>query len=243
MLVVATWTLITLQTWHNTTSPWWSSTSPDAATALNALRSSICARDSIAIDASKPSIFVFKSFDEGFQVFQGGGIDFTQAEAVKKLLDDVNMPYVVWFNKDLVQKEYLTKFFSKYTEDAWYFRGDVADYVTLEPVPNQNKGTVKVVVTKIVEAMACVELALVSKLQHARRREARMAQAFGYYFLKYYSKILCYSFDNTINVQSTSTMKCCDHILLHHQSYLQQAIIKSTEHCCHAIATSHHQEY
>ncbi|MCO5548524.1 hypothetical protein L7F22_062724 [Adiantum nelumboides] len=193
--------------------------------------------DSIAIDASKPSIYVFKSFDEGLHVFQGG-VDFTQAEAVKKLLDDVSMPHVVWFNKDPVQQEYLTKIFSEYTEDAqayllvdaaaphfdelqtaykqmakenhgkglrfiaanmvdgkpvieyfgvkeeklpvffirssdekkkyvldqadaasmaaWlqgYFRGEVAEYLKSEPVPEQNEGPVKVVVRDTMEAM------------------------------------------------------------------------------------------
>ncbi|MCO5547300.1 hypothetical protein L7F22_000747 [Adiantum nelumboides] len=108
--------------------------------------------NSIAIDASKPSIFVSKSFNEGLHVFQGDA-DFTQAKAVKKVLDDVSMPHVVWFKKEAVQKEYLTKIFSEYTKDVGYFRCEVAEYVKSESMPEKNKRSVKVVVQKTMEAM------------------------------------------------------------------------------------------
>ncbi|MCO5614920.1 hypothetical protein L7F22_069205 [Adiantum nelumboides] len=72
---------------------------------------------------------------------------------MKRLLDIVNMPHVVWFNEDPVQKEHLTKIFSKYIEDAGYFWGEVAEYVKLELVPEQNEGPVKVVVQETMEAM------------------------------------------------------------------------------------------
>ncbi|MCO5557203.1 hypothetical protein L7F22_010763 [Adiantum nelumboides] len=44
-----------------------------------------------------------------FHVFEGC-VDFTQAKAAKKLLDDVGMPHVIWFNKDPSRKSTSPRF-------------------------------------------------------------------------------------------------------------------------------------
>ncbi|KAH7445484.1 hypothetical protein KP509_01G011100 [Ceratopteris richardii] len=58
------------------------------------------------LDLSLPSIRVFKKFDEGFNDLK----DFA-SEAVKKFLEDISIPHVVLFNKDPVQRNYLSKIF------------------------------------------------------------------------------------------------------------------------------------
>eukprot|EP00250_Pteridium_aquilinum_P016397 c23086_g1_i2 orf=548-2068(-) len=64
---------------------------------------------------SGPTIRVYKKFDEGFDDLK----EFT-VEAVKKFLGEVSIPHVVWFNKDPVQREYLSKIFAN-PEDAKVF--------------------------------------------------------------------------------------------------------------------------
>lgn len=64
---------------------------------------------------SGPAIRVYKKFDEGFNDLK----EF-KVEAVKKFLEAVSIPYIVLFNKDPVQREYLSKIFAN-PEDAKAF--------------------------------------------------------------------------------------------------------------------------
>ncbi|MCO5559651.1 hypothetical protein L7F22_013252 [Adiantum nelumboides] len=71
---------------------------------------------------SAPSIRIYKKFDEGFNDLK----EFS-SETVKKFLDDVSIPYVVWFNKDPVQREYLTKIFQNPADAKVFLFVDAKD--------------------------------------------------------------------------------------------------------------------
>ncbi|KAH7296125.1 hypothetical protein KP509_26G009900 [Ceratopteris richardii] len=66
-------------------------------------------------DITVPSIRVYKKFDEGYSDHKE-----ITGEAVKEFLRVVSIPYVVLFNKDPVQREYLAKIFDQ-PDDAKAF--------------------------------------------------------------------------------------------------------------------------